>query len=112
MLGIGKITGGAFPGVYELLGWLPALGLSALVGIGSLTEDMMDWPVWISFLIGTYQTIVYPLVHLFAEDLSNWMIDAGAIALGAVTLISRMILEFVGSAIVFAALAAAFFFIA
>lgn len=112
MFGIGMIAGRALPGGYELLSWLPALGLSTLLGIGSLTQDMIDWPVWISFLIGAYQTIVYPLVHLFAEDLSKWIIDVGAVALGAITLISRLILQFVGSAIVFVVVVAALFFAA
>ena len=105
-------AGSKLPGKSELLSWMPALGLSTVVGLGSLTQRSIDWPFSVDALVGAYHAFVYPLVRLYAESASDWMIDVGALALGGVTLLSRLFVKFLGSAVLFAAMAAGFLYAA
>ena len=105
MLGFGS-SESRMPGWGEWVSWLPALGLSTMVGVGSLTQEQVDWPFFVNFMVGLYQTFVYPVVNSFAEATPEWLIDVGAIGLGVATLAARWYFNFTGSVLTFALIAA------
>ena len=107
MFGFGRGDRTSLRGLlYEGVSWLPALGISAGLGAASLTENVVEWPFYVNWAVSTYQTIVYPLVETFVGTVPTWLIDVGAILLGVITLFSRFLFKFIGSAIVFAVVGA------
>lgn len=107
MFGLGENGRTSLRGlIFEGISWLPALGITAGLGVASLTESVYEWPFYVNWGVSTYQAIVYPLVTGFIGEVPNWLVDVGAILLGIITLFSRFLFKFIGSAVVFAIIGA------
>ncbi len=107
MFGIGRNGRTSLRGlIFEGVSWLPALGISSVLGVASLTETVYEWPFYVNWGVSTYQAVVYPVVNNFIGNVPPWLIDVGAILLGVITLFSRFLFKFIGSAVVFAIIGA------